>query len=404
MRRKNFVLSITLVLIVLMTALTGCGSNSTTTPTAVSLVLGNHEYFPKINLRAESVYQKIYDAAYSYGDCSIVVVDGNPYVAASYNITKPEANIDNAKRRQIAKQNSEQIIVDGSNAYAKTSEIDTLSAIIASSALLKSSSAEVKEMLVYDSGFSTTGLLDFSGENLIAIEPAMIVERLSELHALPDLNDIRIIWTGLGEVCDEQDELSSTYKYNLKNIWREIIVAAGGDVEFIDVPLSATPKSEVLPSCKTIPIIQDTLELSGNIAKPIKFGEDTIRFLGDQAVYVNADDAKKALEPIAAFLKENKSKHILIVGTTASAGKEASCLKLSLDRAKACKNTLVEMGVSNEQIETQGLGRTSCFLRVNDLDANGRLIENLASQNRAVYIFDANSNEAKDIYDIICFK
>ena len=396
MRSKNIVLAIILVIIVLMTTLTGCDSNSTTTSTAVSLVLGNHEYFPKINLRAESVYQKIYDAAYSYGDCSIVVVDGNPYVAASYNITKPEANIDNAKRRQIAKQNSEQIIADGSNTYAKTSEIDTLSAIVASSALLKSSSAEVKEMLVYDSGFSTTGLLDFSSENLIDVEPSFIVERLSELHALPELTGIKVIWTGLGEVCDEQDELSFTYKYKLKNIWKEVIVTAGGEVEFIDVPLSATPKGEELPSCKTIPIIQDSLELSGDIAKPIKFGEDTIKFLGDQAVYVNAADAKKALEPIATFLKENATKRILIVGTTASAGKDASCLSLSLNRANACRNTLVEMGVNESQIETLGLGRKKCFLRVNDLE-NGRLIEALASQNRAVFIFDTDSSEANRV-------
>ena len=383
-----------------MSTLTGCGSNNTTTPSAVSLVLGNHEYFPKINLRVESVYQKIYDAAYSYGDCSIVVVDGNPYVAASYNIIKPDANIDNAKRKQIAKQNSEQIIADGSKAYAKTSEIDTFSAIVCSSALLNTSSAGVKEMLVYDSGFSTTGLLDFSSENLIDVEPAMIVERLSELHALPELTGIKVVWTGLGEVCDEQDELSTTYKYNLKNIWKAVIVAAGGDVEFIDVPLSATPKGEELPSCKTIPIIQDSLELSGDITKPIKFGEDTIKFLGDQAVYINAADAKEALEPIATFLKENINKRILIVGTTASAGKDASCLNLSLNRANACRKTLIEMGVNESQIETLGLGRKECFLRIDDLDASGELIENLASQNRAVYIFDANSNDAKDIYDI----
>ncbi|MBR6508987.1 MAG: OmpA family protein [Clostridia bacterium] len=400
MKRKSIVLVIIMMIALLMNTLTGCSSNNTATSSAISLVLGNHEYFPKINLRAESVYQKIYDAVYSYGDCSIVVVDGNPYVAASYNITKPDANIDNAKRKQISKQNTEQIIADGSNAFAKTSEIDTLSAIVASSALLKSSPAEVKEMLVYDSGFSTTGLLDFSSENLIEVEPYLIVERLSELHALPELNGIRIIWTGLGEVCDEQDKLSSTYKYNLKNIWREVIIAAGGEIEFIDVPLSATPKSEELPSCKTIPIIQDTLELSGNIAKPIKFGEDTIKFLGDQAVYVNAGDAKKALEPIATFLKENATKRILIVGTTASAGKESSCLSLSLNRANTCKKTLIEMGVMECQIETLGLGRKVCFLRVNDLDVNGKLIQSLASQNRAVYIFDLDSEEAKQVIKI----
>ena len=115
---------------------------------------------------------------------------------------------------------------------------------------MNSSSADVKEMLVYDSGFSTTGLLDFSSENLIEVEPAMIVERLSELHALPNLNGIKIIWTGLGEVCDEQDELSATYKHNLKNIWNEVIVAAGGEVEFIDVPLSATPRHKIFQYVK----------------------------------------------------------------------------------------------------------------------------------------------------------
>lgn len=400
MKKKSLALLIAVVVAVTF-ILNGCTSDDSESSIAVSLVLGNHKYFPKINLRAESVYQKIYDAAYSYGDCSIVVVDGNPYVAASYNITKPEVNIDNAKRKQIAKQNSEQIIVDGSNAYAKTSEIDTLSAIVVSSALLKSSSANVKEMLVYDSGFSTTGLLDFSSESLINVEPEMIVERLSELHALPELKGIKIIWTGLGEVCDAQDELSSTYRHNLKNIWREIIITAGGEVEFIDVPLSATPKGKELPFCKTIPIIQDTLELSGNIAKPIKLGEDTIKFLGDQAVYVDADEAKSALEPISLFLKENKDKRILIVGTTASVGKEASCLELSLDRAEACKKTLVEMGISDTQIETLGLGRKSCFLRVNDLNSNGELIEALAIQNRAVYIFDLDSAEAKNIYRLV---
>ena len=122
-------------------------------------------------------------------------------------------------------------------------------------------------------------------------------------------------------------------------------------------------------------------------------GEDTIKFLGDKAVYVNADDAKKALEPIATFLKENATKRILIVGTTASAGKDASCLSLSLNRANACRNTLIEMGVNESQIETLGLGRKECFLRVNDL-SNGKLVEKLASQNRAVYIFDTDSSEA----------
>lgn len=382
-----------MVVVLLTTMLTGC-SNGNTTESAVSLVLGNHKYFPKINLHAETIYQKIYDAAYSYGDCSVIVVDGNPYVGADYNIKKPDANIDDTKRRQISKQNTEQIIAESTTMIAKTSEIDTLSAIDCSSALLKSSSAEVKEMLVYDSGLSTIGLLDFSSENIIDVDPILIVERLSELHALPKLSGINVVWTGLGEVCGEQDELPSTYKYKLENIWRAIIEAAGGTVEFVNVPLSTTQREEVLPSCKTVPIINDSLNLSGDVIEPIKFSEDTIKFVGDKAIYIDEDTAKDALEPIGKFLVSNPEKNIVILGTTATIGSESSCLNLSLNRAETCKKTLIEMGASPNQIDTIGLGRKKCFLRVDDVDSNGELIEELASQNRAVFIFDSDSYEA----------
>ena len=55
------------------------------------------------------------------------------------------------------------------------------------------------------------------------------------------------------------------------------------------------------------------------------------------------------------------------------------------------------MGVKENQIETLGLGRKECFLRVNDLDSNGRLMEALASQNRAVFIFDTDCSEANRV-------
>lgn len=394
MKKFRSILLTLIILYVMSLLMTGCQEVPSN---GVCLVLGNHRYFPKVNLQAEAVYNKIYSAAYSYGDCSIVVSDGQPFVSSSFNISKPDANIDNAKRKQIAKQNTEKIILSATRAVAKTPEIDTLKAISQGGKMLNGSSADSKELLVFDSGLSTTGLLNFASENLIEVEPSLIVDRLNELKAIPDLKGVHIIWTGCGEVSGEQHQLTESYKYKLKNIWEAILLSSGATVEFIDVPLSYNEAENELPHCSTITVVQDSLELSGDIAKPIKFGEDTIKFLGDQAVYVNAADAKKALEPIATFLKENATKRILIVGTTASAGKDSSCLSLSFNRANACKKTLVEMGVKENQIETLGLGRKECFLRVNDLDSNGRLMEALASQNRAVFIFDTDCSEANRV-------
>lgn len=390
--KKMFAAIMTVITIfTMMLTFTGCEDVPTC---AISLVLGNHRHFPKINLYAESVYQKIYDAAYSYGDCSVVVVDGNPYVSASYNITEPDKTIDNSKRKQMAKQNTEQIINEASIAVAKTAEIDTLSALIQAASLLNASGAEKKELLVYDSGFSTSGLLNFSSENLIDVEPSLIAERLAELHSIPELDGITVIWTGLGEVCGEQEELSATYKHNLENIWCEIIVAGGGIVDFIDVPLSASSISNELPSCTAIPIVQDTLELGGEIKKC------DVKFLSDKAVFVDEEVAKDTLTPVANDLLKNRNKTILMVGTTASSGGEESCEELSCNRAEACKKLLIEMGVYENQIQTVGLGRKECFLRANDLDSSGNLIESSAKLNRAVFVMDITSDSAQKVLSL----
>lgn len=395
MKKRLVALILAVMISVIAVSMSGCNGEETTS-SAVSLVLGNHKYFPAINLNAESVYEKIYNAAYTYGDCSVVVADGEPYVAASFNITKPDADIDNNKRKQIAKQNVSRIIDEAISAIAKTSEIDTLTAISKSASLLKATTADNKEMLVYDSGLSTTGLLDFTSENLIDADATAIAEKLKELYALPDINGINIIWTGLGEVCGEQSKLTSEYKYKLKNIWNEILTSAGGSVEFIDAALSDSELSAELPDCSTVPVVQEKLDLTDDYFQPVKFDENTINFVSDKAEFINADEAEEVLEPIATYLK-NSNTNILIVGTTATVGSMDSCKKLSLERAAACKDILVELGADEQKIQCVGIGyEKSCF-HINDIDSHGNLIENNAKQNRAVYILDSASETSDEI-------
>ena len=59
------------------------------------------------------------------------------------------------------------------------------------------------------------------------------------------------------------------------------------------------------------------------------------------------------------------------------------------------------MGVKEKQITTIGLGRSQdCFLRVKDTNKQGFLIEELARLNRAVFVFDYDSVEAKQILNM----
>lgn len=396
-----------LLVVVICISLAACssqginGSNSND-PIAVSLVIGTHKYFPSISLSSKKIYNELYAMAYSYGDCSVIVVDGDPYLSGNYSVEKPDKSIDDAKRRQIAKQNTAQIILESQQAVAKTEEFDTLTAITKSAGCLRSVDYNQLNMLIYDSGFSTTGLLNFAASNMIDSDVDMLVEQLEELHAIPDLSGINILWVGLGEVCGEQSKLTSEYKYKLKNIWSSIIAAGGGVVSFDESAISPDTSENHLPDVSIVPVIEkalnveEVLAVDNTLSQPIKFDNETVKFVGDSDEFIDKSAAISALTPIAEYLKANTSVSITIAGTTASAGSEQGCINLSLKRAIACKALLLEMGVADSQITCAGLGRSQNCFRVNDLDSNGNLVEPYASQNRAVFIFDSTSDFLKD--------
>ena len=393
--------TIILMLIIAVGLFTGC-TNETPNTRATALVLGAHQNFPEINLNAQDIYNNIYDTSYSYGAVSVVVVDGEPYLFADYKFTAPDKNIDNSKRKQIAKENTEQIILESKKAIAKTPEFDTLKALIMAANSLNSKGVTNSYMLMYDSGFSTTGLLNFSKENLINVTPEDIVSRLQELHAIPNLSGINVLWTGCGEVSDLQTKLTENYKHKLKAIWTAIIEAGGGCLTMYDNPLSSNSLDSSLPHCSVIPIIQDSLELKGaDLSNPIKFDENSsVKFIPDSATFIDSNAAMTELEPIAEYLKSNPDITVLVIGTTATSGSEEYKTDLSYRRANACKDALINLGVNTSNIQIVGIGSSSCSLHANDLNADGSLNEKIAPLNRAVYIVNVSSSTAAEVLSL----
>lgn len=394
------ILSFILTVIFVAALFTGCTTKNSRKQ-ATSLVLGNHQNFPEINLNAQDIYNNIYNTSYSYGNVTVIIVDGEPYLFADYKFNAPDKNIDNTKRKQIAKENTEQIISECKNAIAKTPEIDTLKAITMSANSLSSKTADESYILVYDSGFSTTGLLNFAKENLINVPPESIVTRLKELNAIPNLNGINVIWTGCGEVSGSQTKLTENYKHNLKAIWTAIIEAGGGNLIIYDNPLSDSSSTDSLPYCSTIPIVQDSLGLVGaDFSNPVKFDENSsVKFIPDSATFIDPDAAHRELTPIAQNLMSNNIS-VLIIGTTATSGNDEYKKQLSYKRANACKQALIDLGINENRISTVGIGSKSCSLHVNDLKSDGTLDERVAPMNRAVYIVSNNSSIASEILSL----
>ena len=70
--------------------------------------------------------------------------------------------------------------------------------------------------------------------------------------------------------------------------------------------------------------------------------------------------------------------------------------RLSTQRAEACMKILTNKGVESERIQCLGWGSNPSPFRVEDLDANGNLIEKNARKNRAIFILSADATELKN--------
>ena len=126
---------------------------------------------------------------------------------------------------------------------------------------------------------------------------------------------------------------------------------------------------------------------------PIIFNEEKILFLPDTATFADYDAVADTLGPIAEYMALYPNFRLLLAGTTATAGSDESCKQLSLMRADAVKNLLLDMGVDEKQItQTIGLGYDHKY-HIPDIDSNGQQNAN-AAENRSVILFDANSEEA----------
>lgn len=384
--------------------LTGCGgemvSKQPAMPLSTSIVLGVHENFPQIPYNTTSLYSKIYDSAYSWGNVSAVVVDGEPSVQCNWDIQDPGKNINNAKKKQLAKNSANTMVSNLAQVKATVPEIDTLKAIQVGVDTLSVTPDCDKSLIVFDAGLSTTGVLNFAEQNILDVPVEVIIEQLSNMHAIPNLSEVNVVWIGLGQVCGNQESLPSSYKYKLQTLWNEILNAGGAaSITFDTSPLPAKENTFDLPKCSVVPIVADRLEISSvSLPEAVKFDENSsVKFKGDKSEFIDVSAAEQELKPIAEYLCANTNEYIYILGMTATISGTNYGKELSVKRAEACKDLLIKNGAKENQLICVGLGQTPNPLRVNDTDENGLQIEELAKVNRAVFFIKSDSELVETI-------
>ncbi len=370
-----------------------------TTPLSLALVIGAHKNFPVIGFSSQWLEDSIYTACRTYGEINVIVSEKIPEVQTNIRFEKTDKNLTEKKHKQLAQSNAQAVYNLLPALKAKTGEVDLLRSLDLAADALSASSSTRRELYIYDSGLCTAGILSQLTEDYIGADHKEIADKLSLMGALPELEGVTVYFQGLGCVAGEQEALPPSVKKNLKSMWNEILIRSGAaEVIFDTTPVTGEEGTD-LPEVTVLDFPEDKLILDDNTL--IKFDDRTIKFKADSAEFIDASGAEVVLRPVAAVLIENPSVTVYIAGTTATVGvtedTPVTGIELSFDRAQACKDMLVAMGVRDSQLICKGLGCADNALKTDDCDAEGNLIEEKAVLNRAIYIFTTTSVTAADL-------
>ena len=397
MKRTHKIIVLVITVLLFTTVISGCGiNNNPDKQSSLALVIGAHKYNPKFTVSTQ-LNDTIYNVARSYGELSVTVSSGSPETIANWSLDVEKKDVGEAKLKQIAQANTKVIVNEIANISANNPEVDTLSAINQATNNLSSTASPIKNLIIYDSGLSTEGYLDFTKPNLILSDVQSIVNQLKSLHAIPDLKGINVIWYGIGQVRGEQSNLDSENLYRLKSIWREILAAGNPlSLSFVDAELTNEYDENGLPDVSIVELPSNDIEVAATEKKQdekvfLQLTDEKLGFKPDTAEFADKGEASSTLNKIVDILNQNNTSGVYVIGSTATAGPHDTAVTLSEKRANKVKSELQGKGVKIRIIAV-GIGDSECCLRTNDIDSQGNLIEAQAKQNRAVFIISENSD------------
>jgi hypothetical protein len=261
-----------------------------------------------------------------------------------------------------------------------------------------------KLLVIIGSGLSDSGLISFAGN------PAQLNVNGSELCELllnsdagvtaSSLNDCDVVLSGIGQVVEPQFALETdgaSYSLpNLEGIYQSLLEGMGA-VVYVDKTVPSAKESVSTSHVVNITPIITTSVITGTIneGREIDIPDSIVDFVPDTATISNYDEAKANLLPIVKAI-EGGGRYELVGYQALPPG--VSVGDLPLNRAKAVRDLLVEMGVDPAQITNvrnggAGQDRTDSEGKpagANEYDESGKWNSELAQPNRIVVLMPVN--------------
>lgn len=407
--RKNVATAFTtLYMAACVAGLVGCGHQESTEKepgmNAVCYAIAPTANSKGLNMNSPLVQDTIYDTILDYGYVSVVVIDGDPEMAAadSYDIPSQYKNASKEKLKTDARAKATNLIAYMENQVANDAQVDYLEGLrMAVRSLSALEGYDSRTIVVIGTGLSTQGTLNFQN-NLLSVEPDAVLEQLEEKNEIPDFTGITVVWQQMGDVAAPQQDLSQTQRKRLQEIWGGIVERGGGTFVYndimanpVDTRASYPPVDTVLLPAETPVGFDETMFETADeslLEEPVMLTEEQVSFVPDKATYLDEEEAVRTIRPIADYLIEHEQITVLLAGTTAGDEDSDYTMRLSQERADAVRSTLIQLGVDQSRIVTVGLGSSDPW-HVYGAGYDG----SIASGNRKVVLLDASSDTAKEI-------
>lgn len=348
--------------------LTGCGmfSSQTEQPTATDTVLlmTQGDGMPALN-KDEDVEEFLSCVNTTLGgSASLVITDGNPQVIGPVRFDEEKAN--SVQQEKTDKKKSAEVAEMLKSAAASTPETDLISALSLAARLAASGTAEDKQIVIRHSGVNTADSLPMQELDLVSSDITDLIDQLDAEALIPDLQGIKIHFFGLGDVAGSQQALSKKQVKWLQSFWQSFFERSGAEVTF------------------HADIVSGNALTNGHSVTPVtpaegvnfvKFSSKKVEFKPDSDDFLDEETARSAIAEVAAQMKEG-SAHYIIAGSTAKVDNptQDGPARLSLLRAQAVRQVLVDAGVDAERLTCVGLGNEVTSVRDMQEEANNRAV------------------------------
>lgn len=288
------------------------------------------------------------------GSAGLVVADGKPFALGPQRFDQVKNNdIQQARADKTARY---QLVEAVQGAAATTPETDLISAISLASRMLSAGTADSKVMVIRHSGVNTGTSLPMQELNLLNTDPAQLLDQLDAAAMLPQLNGVAVEFYGLGDVAGSQGTLNAQQVQWLKSFWQGFFDRTGANVTFHTDIVSG----DALNNGHTV-----TPLAAAGAPTFVKVSAEQVAFQPDSTTFLDEAAARAALNGLAEQLKGTSAAHYIVAGSTAqvdNASREGA-QALSLARAQAVRDVLVEAGVPADRFTCLGLGNEPTSVR-----------------------------------------